>query len=264
MNRIAAALLVFIATINSLSALAAKTSVETIRESQEVIGQTVPNLVFTDTRGAPLPLSSMRGKPLIVNLVYTGCADACPAIVEKLAPAISAARDALGEGSFAVLTIGFDTRNDTPQRMRAFAAAHNAGAPDWIFASGDAVTVATLSDAIGFSIDQSAGGFAHAAQVTILDRYGKVFAQVYGEDFATPAIVEPLKDAVWGRGRPLFSLAGLADRVKLYCTVYDPNTGRYHFSYALFLSIAMGLTSLGAVLVVLVRETRRTIKSGGA
>lgn len=55
MNRIAAALLVFIATINSLSALAAKTSVETIRESQEVIGQTVPNLVFTDTRAHRYP-----------------------------------------------------------------------------------------------------------------------------------------------------------------------------------------------------------------
>jgi protein SCO1/2 len=102
------------------------------------------------------------------------------------------------------------------------------------------------------------------AQVTIVDRNGRVFQQVYGATFAPPQIVEPLKQVVFGRERSILSLDGLSDRIKLFCTVYNPNTGRYYFNYSLFASIAIGALSLLAVFLVLIRETRKSWKSGQA
>jgi protein SCO1/2 len=236
---------------------------DALAASQAVIGETVPDLVFTGTRGERIPLASFRGRPLLLTLVYTGCADVCPAVIETLRPAIDAAEEALGRDSFGVLTIGFDSRNDTPDRLRSFARQHGADDPRWTFAAGDIQSIATLSDAVGFTFEPSAGGFSHTAQVTVLDRGGKVYAQVYGDAFSTPAIVEPLKGVVWGRERSLFSLAGLTDRVKLFCTVFDPRTGRYAFDYSLFASIIIGALCLAFVLAVLVRETRRTLRAGG-
>jgi len=116
---------------------------------------------------------------------------------------------------------------------------------------------------VGFSYFASAGGFDHMAQVTIIDKDGKIYRQVYGSTFDPSQIVEPLKELVFGREKPFLSFAGLADRVKLFCTVYNPNTGRYYFNYSLFVSIVIGLISLGLVLYVLIRETRKAMRAGG-
>ncbi len=248
----------------SVSALADTRADAALDASQGAIGTTVPDLTFQSLADGHITLAGLRGKPLLVNLIYTGCADVCPAIIESLAPAVNAAEEALGKGSFNVITVGFDTRNDTPERMRSFARAHNAGGDNWYFVGTDKETVDRLSTAVGFEIFPSAGGFDHMAQVTILDGNGVIYDQVYGGSFAPPAIVEPLKQLILGGERSVFSLAGLGDRVKLLCTVYDPRTGRYYFSYALPISIIIGVGCLLGILVFLVRELRKSMRAGGA
>jgi protein SCO1/2 len=59
--------------------------------------------------------------------------------------------------------------------------------------------------------------------------------------------------------------SGLVDRVKLFCTVFDPATGRYRFDNSLFVQIAVGATMILAILIYLFREinnARRTRKQG--
>ncbi|MCB1380362.1 MAG: SCO family protein [Alphaproteobacteria bacterium] len=232
-----------------------------ITTSLEVIGRTMPDLSFQGVDGKTLSLTQLRGKPVLLTLIYTGCADVCPAVIESLAPAVAVGEDALGKGSFNVVTIGFDTRNDTPVRMRSFARDHNAGGDNWFFLASDQKTMDRLSEAVGFSYFSYAGGFDHMAQVTVIDKTGKIYRQVYGSSFDPPQIVDPLKDLIFGREKPFFTFEGLADRVKLFCTVYNPNTGRYYFNYSLFASIVIGAASLGLVLVVLIRETRKSMRS---
>ena len=62
---------------------------------------------------------------------------------------------------------------------------------------------------------------------------------------------------VFQRGAPLSSLSRLVDRVKYFCTVYDPNSGRYYFNYSLFMGIAIGIGCFGFALIVLIREWRK-------
>jgi protein SCO1/2 len=73
------------------------------------------------------------------------------------------------------------------------------------------------------------GGFDHLTQLTILDADGKVFRQVYGDEFALPLLIDPLQVLVTGTPMPLASLAELVERVRIVCTVYDPKSGRYRF-----------------------------------
>jgi len=232
-----------------------------LAKSQGAIGSEVPDLTFRNVDGKTVTLGMLRGKPVLLTLIYTGCADVCPAVIESLSPAVDAGAEALGKDSFSVVTIGFDTKNDTPQRMRSFAQLHGGGGDNWYFLASDAATMDTLSQAVGFSYYASAGGFDHMAQVTVIDKAGRIYRQIYGGSFETPEIVEPLKELVFSREKPFFSVAGLTDRVKLFCTVYNPATGRYYFNYSLFASIVIGAISLGLVLFVLVRETRKTIRS---
>jgi protein SCO1/2 len=235
-----------------------------LNAGQAAIGRTVPDLAFTDSLGQGVSLAAYRGRPLVVSLVYTACGDVCPVIVQRLLPAVDAAQEALGPDSFAVLTIGFDARHDSPERMRAFARAQGVDLPNWRFLAGERAAIDALAEAVGFTFAASAGGFEHTAQVSIVDADGRVYRQVYGEVFETPAIVEPLKDLVFGRNRPVTSLEGLLDRVRLFCTVYDPRSGRYYFDYSLFLAVAIGAACLLVIAVVLWREWRRSTAAPGA
>lgn len=225
--------------------------------SQSAVGGAVGDYRFTTPRGGPVGLADYRGKPLVVNLVYTSCVHTCPLTVQTLRRAVKSAQAALGVDSFAVVTIGFDTRNDTPQRMRAYARAQGVDVRNWDFLSTDAATIDALARDLGFLFAASPEGFDHLAQTSIVDGEGRLYRQVYGADFLVPAVVEPLKDLVFGRRSPFSSLSGLLGRVRFLCTVYDPAAERYRFSYAIFIGLLIGAGSLSAVGVFLVRSWRQ-------
>lgn len=229
-----------------------------IRYSQSVIGRQVADHRFSGADGGGVRLSAFRGKPLVVNLVYTACTDVCPMIVQTLYDAVEVAQDALGRDSFAVVTIGFDTRNDTPDRMRAFARAQGVDLPNWRFLSTDPATISRLSKDLGFIFYASPKGFDHLAQTTVIDGEGRIYRHVYGADFESPALVEPLKDLVFGRGAAITGIGDLIDRLRLFCTIYDPNSNHYRFDYSIFIGLAIGLSSLGGIAVILVRAWLRT------
>ena len=230
---------------------------EAFRVGQAAIGRQLGDHAFRDSRGQRLELADLRGKPLLINFVYTSCSALCPTIVQALDAAVGAAQAALGADSFAVVTIGFDVRHDTPERMRAFARAQGIDRPNWRFLSGDVRTVAVLADQVGFAIYPAPQGFDHMALTTIVDQEGRIYRQVYGGVFEPPAVIEPLKELVFGRRSDWASLEGLINRVRLFCTLYDPRTGAYRFDYAPFIAIAIGLAALGGVGGFVFREWRR-------
>jgi protein SCO1/2 len=233
--------------------------------SQAVIGSTVGDHVLTDHHGAPLALADLRGRPLVISLVFTSCSTVCPITTDHLRDAVAEARRTLGPQSFAVLTFGFDAGRDRPAQLSAFADTHRLdGVESWYLASADADTTEALLADLGFSWRAAAGGFDHVTQTTILDAEGRIYRQVYGETFPLPVLMEPLKDLVLGRVTRSLAAADLWDRVAFLCTVYNPLTGAYRFDYGIFFGIFFGGLSLlvtGIVILRLWLGNRRLAKS---
>ena len=229
-----------------------------LRTGQAAIGRELGEHTLWDTDGRRVRLADLRGRPLVLNLVYTSCSGLCPTVVQTLDGAVAAAQEALGADRFAVLTIGFDSRNDTPERMRAFARAQGIDRPGWRFLSGDAKTIEALAGEVGFVVYPAAQGFDHMALTTIVDPEGRVYRQIYGSSFEPPALVEPLKELVFGRRSAWTSVDGLINRIRLFCTLYDPRTGSYRIDYAPFIGMAIGLVALAGIAGFLIREWRRT------
>ena len=230
--------------------------------SQSALGRSLQDFKFYDSQGRPVSLSKYRGRPLLISMIFTSCHHVCPAITRHLATAVEAAREVLEEDSFQVITVGFDTAVDTPDAMRMFAARQNVDDPNWDFLSASAATVSGLVENIGFVYFPSPRGFDHINQVTVVDREGIVYRQVYGAAFELPWLIEPLKELVFNRPQPGSHLVSdLVGRIKLFCTVYDPNTGRYKFDYSLFVGIAVGAVIVLAVAIWLLLEIRRTRRS---
>lgn len=228
-----------------------------IADSQAAIGREVGDFSFTDSKGREVSFRDFRGRPVLVSFIYTGCFQACPVSTQFLKRAVQTARDALGDDRFHVLTIGFNQPFDNPAAMASFARQQGVDDPRWSFLTPRAGEIDALAARFGFAFEATPKGFDHITQVSVVDADGVVYSQVYGEDFDLPMLVQPLKEILSGQASRSASLENIWEKVKLYCTVYDPFTGGYRVNYSLFVEIFAGLTTLAAIVWVLVREWRR-------
>ena len=233
-----------------------------LQQSQDAIGNVLSNHPLTDHRGHTLSLNDLRGKPLVLSLIYTSCYQICPMTSRHLAKVVDKARQALGEDSFNVAVLGFDAYNDSPQAMIHFARKQGIDDRGWHLLSASPDTVSALTKELGFEFFASPNGFDHITQASVIDAEGRIYRQVYGEVFDTPLLVEPLKELVLGQPRPDQTLLSeLINKVRFFCTTYDPARDAYHFDYSLFIGMAVGAFIILSGIIFLVREIRRNRRS---
>lgn len=229
-----------------------------LETSRAKIGTRIRDHTLRDRDGEPITLDRFRGKPLVISLIYTSCHRICPTTTRNVAEAVSQARSFLGQDAFNVITVGFDARNDDPEALRAFARRQGiAGQPDWWLLGGDPEALDRFTTDLGFTFAASPSGFDHVVQTTVVDREGRIYRQVYGQDFPVPRLVRPLKELVLGEGKGSFSAAGIVDNVRFFCTVYDPDSGVYRLDYGFFLRVLLGGLMLILTAVILFREARK-------
>ena len=228
-----------------------------LKESQAAIGRQVGDYRFVSSEGKDISLRDLRGKPLVVHFIYTGCFQVCPATTQFLATAVAEAERTLGRGAFRVASIGFNQPVDSPAAMKDFARKFGLASPDWLFLSPDAGSVARLAEAFGFRYEATAAGFDHLLQATIVDANGRIYRQVYGDSFDVPLFVGPLLQLAQNAPVEEGSLGAAWEKVKLLCTVYDPSAGRYRLNYALLIQLLVGASVVIGVLASLVVEWRR-------
>lgn len=229
-----------------------------LRASQDAIGHTLSSHRFTDSSGQSVSLASLRGKPLVLSLVYTSCYQICPTTTRHLAGVVEKARTTLGQDAFSVAVLGFDAQFDGPLAMAQFARQQGIDDAGWYVLSADQDTVNALAKELGFVFFTSPNGFDHVVQASVIDAEGTLYRQVYGEVFDTPLLIEPLLDLVLARPKPDQSLFDdLIDKVRFFCTTYDPARDAYSFDYSLFIGMLIGGVIIVCTAGFIWREYRR-------
>lgn len=216
---------------------------EALRVSREALGRKIGDYTLLDREGRPVRLADYRGKPLLVHFMYTGCFQVCPTSTRAIAAALEGMGRSMDPRQFNIVSIGFNLPADTPQSMKAFAAQQRITAANWEFLSPHPSAVQALTRDFGFAYAPTQSGFDHLLQVTVVDAEGRIYSQVYGEDFSADQLAEPIRQLL--RNQPLpqqFDVADLVDRVRILCSIYDPATGEYRVSWALGFEIAGGVT----------------------
>jgi protein SCO1 len=239
-----------------------------LRGSQAAVGHAIGDYTLRDREGKPVRLSSYRGKPLLVSFIYTGCFQVCPTTTKTLQKAVSVATDALGAGRFNVISIGFNQPADSPQALKSFAIQYGINSPNWEFLSPPAAAVPDLARDFGFSFVATPAGFDHLLQVSVVDAQGRIYRQIYGDDYSADYLIEPLRQLIVGAPvSEARNLSAILDQVRILCSVYDPRTGKYRVSYGLVLEIAGGATFLLWIIWFFLSEwlaRRRLTRQSGA
>ena len=235
---------------------------DALKISQAAIGNQLGDYSFIDRSGRTVRLSDYLGKPLVISMIYTHCPIVCATTTRSLT-ALKNSQEVLGVDSFHVITVGFDTDNDTPETMGDFAKRMDVNLQNWDFVSADPDTISKLSKDLGFTfVRDEDGGFNHITQTTFIDKKGRVYIQIYGDEFENMTLLQPLRDILFdvNLNTALPEIDSLLGKVKFFCTKYDAQTGKYVFDYNYFYAIGWGTFCSLLILWWIVAEYRKSPK----
>ena len=101
-----------------------------------VIGP-APPFALTAATGERVTLGDLRGKVLALTFIFTTCTQSCPVLTAKMAD-IQRRLGADFGSHVGFVSITVDPLNDTPARLRDYAAAQSATSAGWHFQIGRA------------------------------------------------------------------------------------------------------------------------------
>ena len=76
----------------------------------------LPDVSLIDQHGAAVSLASFKGKPVLIDFIYTSCASTCPMLTAKMAAIAHQLGPALGAG-VTIVSISLDPEHDTPAAL---------------------------------------------------------------------------------------------------------------------------------------------------
>ncbi len=108
-----------------------------------------PNTELTTQDGKKVKFYDdlVRGKIVVIDLIYTHCVDSCPLETARLAQVQKILGDAVGKDIF-FYSISIDPNQDTPAVLKEYAKKYHAG-PGWLFLTGKKEEIDQLSKKIG-------------------------------------------------------------------------------------------------------------------
>jgi protein SCO1 len=111
----------------------------------------IPNLPVTTQDGKTLRFYDdlIKDKLVVISFIFTSCTDLCPLTTARMAEMRDMLGDAVGRDVF-FISLTVDPEHDTPERMKAFADAYDAGeGPGWRFVTGKPADIRLINARFG-------------------------------------------------------------------------------------------------------------------
>jgi protein SCO1/2 len=126
-----------------------------------------PNVPLTDQNGRTVHLYDdlLKGKTVVVNLIYTTCKDSCPLETARLVQVQHMLGDRVGKDVF-FYSISIDPEHDTPEALKAYAEKFHAG-PGWLFLTGKKEDINLAARKLGLYFDPGLNRDGHTVELMI-------------------------------------------------------------------------------------------------
>lgn len=164
------------------------------------VGDSLPDHEFLDENGTPVRLSDFRGLPLALTFVFSRCPvpEYCPRMMSHFAAVVRTLEsDPDAPEAYRLLTISFDSENDTPETMNAWGAAfgHEPDGPWRLLTTPDDSVIDALAEQVGLRFGEANGTLQHNLRTLVLDREGVIRALHTDENWTVEQLVAELKEA---------------------------------------------------------------------
>ncbi len=153
-------------------------------KDRKKIGELIPDFELTDQNSNAVRLSSLRGKTIAINFIYTRCPlpDVCPRLSANFALLQRRFHQKVGK-ELMLLSITIDPQFDSPEVLQAYAKRWSAQPEAWRFLTGPATEIQTVAGNLGLVYWPDEGALGHNSTTSIIGRDGRLAAIVEGSSF---------------------------------------------------------------------------------
>ncbi|GAA4296106.1 hypothetical protein GCM10023163_15770 [Aestuariibaculum suncheonense] len=130
--------------------------------------------------GEQIQLRDLKGKTLVMVMIYTSCKAACPRLVADMRNIeAKIPDDKMDQLNFALISI--DPETDTPERLKAFAIENYMDEPQWTFLQGTESGVREFANVLAVKYKQiSPIDFSHSNIISVFNPQGELMHQQEG------------------------------------------------------------------------------------
>jgi protein SCO1/2 len=159
----------------------------------------LPAITLVDQHGHDVTLASLKGRPVLIDFIYTTCPGPCPLMTARMAVVAKLLGPKLGrQVTFVSITI--DPEHDQPAELEKYARERGADEAGWLFLTG---TPAQIDRVLGlFRLERMRnpdGTVNHAAASFLLGPDGHQVRQYQPLEVKASAVVADIERAL-GRG----------------------------------------------------------------
>lgn len=135
------------------------------------------NSTWINQQKKPIALTSLRGKPVVIAMIYSSCSSVCPLILEDVKK-IEKSLSGPEKGQVQFVLVSFDPQRDTPEKLAQYAQKHGLNRAPWHFLNGKESHISELAALLGVRYQATSDGeFIHSNQITLLNAEGEVVFQ---------------------------------------------------------------------------------------
>lgn len=185
------------ATARRLSVLDEAMHAKTAGPAPVVIGQAVADFSLLDQDGHTVTLSSLKGKVVGVTFIYTRCPlpDFCFRMSTNFSRLQKRFASHMGR-DLVLLSITFDPENDQPEVLAKYASIWRINPEGWHFLTGSVAAVKQVCAAFGMSYWHDEGLYTHSLHTAVIDREGKLVANIEGNQFTAAQLGDIVESAL--------------------------------------------------------------------
>ncbi|TVP44712.1 MAG: SCO family protein [Mongoliibacter sp.] len=139
--------------------------------------------------GQTIEFKDLRGKPLVVVMIYTACRTACPRLVADMRM-IEEKVSSKKMKDVQYVMVSIDPVNDTPEKLKQFAIDNQMEGPEWIFLQGTEDGVRDFANIMAVKYKQiNPIDFSHSNIISVFDRQGVMKYQKEGLGLVNDEII---------------------------------------------------------------------------
>jgi protein SCO1/2 len=148
----------------------------------------LPEVSLIDQHGAEVSLASLKGKPVLIDFIYTSCASTCPMLTAKMAAIARKLGPALG-ADVRIVSVSLDPEHDSPAELAKYAQSHGASEAGWIFLTGPPAKIDQVLALFKLRrTRESDGSITHSISAFLLGPDGRQIRQYNALDVSPDAV----------------------------------------------------------------------------
>ncbi len=153
---------------------------------------------WQDQHNLSYKLEKLRGKTLVVVMIYTTCKAACPILVADMKRIEHQIKPSyLNKVSLVLVSI--DPETDTPERLAEFARTGGMDAPHWVFLRSDEAATQEFANVLSMKYKKiSPIDFSHSNIISVFNPEGALILQEEGTGINAEKMAETVNQTVKG------------------------------------------------------------------